>query len=279
MSRIEKKGKVTILNREIVKKQEDDLQKTFDYLKSRDFFGFLPVINRDNEMNHYKYVEDLSVDDYQKSEDLIKTICLLHNKTSYNKNVNANTYKSIYNNLIGYVNYLDDYYRQTVESIEYHEFNSPSEILLLDNYYKINEVLAFLRSELDNWHNLTRNKTKQRVCLNHGKMDLSHLIKNDKNYLISFNESNFSSPINDLTYFYKNNWENLDCDNLLSLYLNNCKLNDDELKLLLINITIPPKFEFSNNEYKNTVEMRKFIDYIFKTEELIRPYYSSKNTE
>ncbi|MBO5475712.1 MAG: hypothetical protein J5982_04350 [Bacilli bacterium] len=279
MNRISKKGKIKIIDDEYIEKEEKDLKKIYDYLLSRDFTSFVPLIEHDRDISKYRYIEDLSASDYQKSEDLIKTISSLHNKTSFNKEVSKETYKKIYEDMLGYINYLEEYYNRLLVSMEYSDFPSPSETLMLENFYKLEEVLSFLKREIDNWYNMVKDKTKQRVCLNHGKLELQHLLKNDKNYLISMDKANFSSPINDLVRFYHKEWENVEFSSLLDLYLKHTTLNPDEIKLLLINITIPKKIELSNNEYKNVTNVRKLFDYIFKTEELIRPYYSSEQTE
>lgn len=279
MNRLLKKGKVKIINEEYVEKDEKDLNKIYDYLLSRDFTSFIPLIEHNRGVSKYSYIKDLSISDYQKSEDLIKTISNLHNKTSFNKEVSKETYKKIYENIVGYINYLGIYYNKLISEIEYHDFPSPSETLILENYYKLNEVLEFLKREVENWYKMVSDKTKQRVCLNHGKLELSHLIKNDKSYLISMDETNFSSPINDIVRFYHKEWENLEFSSLLDSYLKHTTLNPDELKLLLINITIPKTVELNENEFNNVKNVRKLFDYIYKTEDLIRPYYSSEQKE
>ena len=50
-------------------------------------------------------------------------------------------------------------------------------------------------------------------------------------------------------------------------------------KLFFINISIPLKVEFGENEYINTIRVTDLFDYIHKTELLIGPYYSIKNKE
>ena len=50
-------------------------------------------------------------------------------------------------------------------------------------------------------------------------------------------------------------------------------------KLLFILITLPPEIKNADSEFLKCKENNKVIDYIFKTEELIRPYYSSQEEE
>ena len=54
------------------------------------------------------------------------------------------------------------------------------------------------------------------------------------------------------------------------------KLNKDELKLLFILMVLPDKIVLDKNEYDNTNIVRNFLDYLYKTEELVRPYYTEE---
>lgn len=95
------KGNTTILNTTsgtfAIKKRNNDIRNLYNYLLSRNFDYFPKLIDdtRD-ELNVYEYVESISMPNDQKANDLIKLIALLHNKTSYNKEVSSDTYKKIY---------------------------------------------------------------------------------------------------------------------------------------------------------------------------------------
>ena len=56
--------------------------------------------------------------------------------------------------------------------------------------------------------------------------------------------------------------------------MNKFPLNDVEKKLLFIMLVMPDEINLCNNEMKNVHITRKYLDYIFKTENLIKPYYS-----
>ncbi|MCH5166418.1 MAG: hypothetical protein J1F35_00865 [Erysipelotrichales bacterium] len=279
MNKIKKIGKVTIHDEEIVKKTDKNNEDTFTYLESRDFHNYLMFSERTNDTSIYPFIKDLSLDDYQKSEDLIDNVALLHNKTSYNKEVNQEKHKKIRDNIIGYINHLDSYYYSMLDAIELIEFPSPSDTIFLRNYSKLLELFDFLKNETNSWYELTSNKTKERVCLNHGDIRLDHLIKGDKEYLISWDKSTFDSPILDIINFYHEEWEKLDFETLLKRYLDKCSLTEEEKKLLFINIAIPEKLKKTNDELINVSNTRRLFDYIYKTEKLIRPYYSVEKKE
>lgn len=277
MNRIIKQKKVTIYNDEYVKKNDKDNEEIYDYLESRDFHHYLKYQQRISDVSYYPYIKDLSISDYQKGEDLINLVALLHNKTSYSKEISKEKYQHIHDNILGYINYLDDYYYKLLEDFEVIEYPSPSQNLFLTNYSKLLTLFDFLKKENDSWYNLVQNKNKERVCLNHGNLSLEHLLKKDREYLISWDKANFDSPILDLVTLYHNEWEKLNFSTILNIYFDKCNLTDEEKKLLFINIAIPKKIKLANNEeITNVSEVRRLFDYIFKTEDLLRPYYTEQ---
>lgn len=279
MSKIRKTGRVSIIDDRIVKKKDKDNSKLFEYLKSRDFHNYLGYSERNADESVYPYIEDLSIDKYQKGEDLVKTLALLHNKTSYSKEINSSKYKEIRDNIISHVNYLDAYYYEMLDRTELIEYPSPSEIIFLRNYSKLLSLFDFIKQETNNWYDSVKTKNKQRVALNHGNIKLEHLIKNEQDYLISWDQARFDSPILDITNFYHEEFEQLDFDAILKNYLERCSLSDDEKKLLFINLAIPEAVKKKKDEMTNVNNMRRLFDYIYKTEILIGPYYSKKQEE
>lgn len=274
MNRIRKLKSITIYDDEYIKKEDKDNEEIYNYLESRDFHQYLKYQQRIDNTSFYPYVRDLSIDKYQKGEDLINIVALLHNKTSYNKEITKERYKKIHDNISGYINHLDDYYYKLLENFEIIEYASPSQNLYLSNYSKLLILFDFIKKENDSWYELVKNKSKERVCLNHGNLCLDHLIKSDREYLISWDKASFDSPILDLVTLYHNEWENLEFSSIINIYLEKCKLTDEEKKLLFVNMAIPKKIQVHNQEIANIEEVRKLFDYIFKTEEILRPYYS-----
>lgn len=279
MNRIEKRGKVSIIDGKYVLKEESDLKNLGNYLLSRDFPYFLNVVERNENTNKYDYIEDFSIDINQKGQDIANTLALLHNKTSFSKEVNLDKYKDIYDNLLGYINYVDEYYLKMLKTIEYIDFPSPSELLFITNYSKIKEALFFDKKELEKWFSLVKDNTKERVSLNHGDMRLEHVINNDKTYFISWGKNTIDSPVLDLINFYHNEWNRLEFSNILDRYFSKCELKEEEKKLFFINISIPLIIDFKDDEMDNVVIIRNIFDYLYKTEHLIGPYYTKQNEE
>jgi len=278
-------GKCTLLestsgNIIIKEKGNVNISELFNYLKARNFNKFPKLIedNRD-DVNVYEYVSDVAFPKDQKMNDLIETIADLHNKTSYKKEVTDDKFKEIYENILANILYKENFYNELVNIAEDSIFPSPSSQILLINSSKIFSALDFSKRELEEWFRLVSEKKKQKVSLIHGNLKLEHYIRNENEYLISWDNSKIDTPILDLVKLYQNEGLNVDFSEKFEKYLSHYSLDDDELKLFFILIAIPLEVNLNNIEIDNVKQIRTVIDYVFKTEELIRPYYAKDKKE
>lgn len=279
------RGKCTIfestLGNVVIKEKSDkNINELFSYLKSRNFNSF-PKLVEDNrsDVNVYEFVEDTEIPKEQKMDDLIEVTASLHNKTSYYKEVTLDKYKEIYENIMANIIYKEKFYNDLINLAEDSVFPSPSNQLLLVNSSKIYASLDFSKKELEKWYSDVSEKKKQRVSLIHNNLKLEHFMRSDKDYLISWESAKVDTPILDLVNLYKNECLNIDFSDKLEKYLQLYSLSDDEFKLFLILIVIPDEINLNNAELINVKEVRKLVDYIFKTEELVRSYYTKNKEE
>ena len=280
------KGSCTILETTsgnfVVKKKpkNKDLPSIFNYLKSRNF-DYFPNIYGDSRDDAYvyEYVEDEDVINPQKSEDLINLVGLLHSKTSFNKEVSEETYKSIYEDIKNNILYLKDYYLKYYELFIKEIYMSPSKYQFVRNYSKIISALKFSENELDNWYSLVSSKKNERISLIHNNLSLDHYIRSDKDYLISWDKAKFDTPVLDLVKLYQNNFWELEFSTIFQKYLGVASLSEHEQKLFFVLISLVPEIKFTDNEFECCKEMRKQLDYIYKTEAFLAPYYSSDTTD
>ena len=274
-------GKATIVDtqmgRFVVKKNIKD-KKIFDYLKSRSFDYYPKTVNEEDEdYDIIEYIEDTDYPNEQKMLDLINLISLLHSKTTHFKEIDYEDYKQIYEDIKNNIEYLEDYYNEMITIIESHVYMSPSEYLLARNISRIFISLNFCKNEIENWYNLIKDKTKQRVVVLHNNLDLSHFIKNDNSYLISWDKSKIGIPIFDLYILYKRHALDYDFSEILKNYEKNYPLKKEERILLFILIALPIKLEFNKSTYELTKEISNQMDIMYKTEKLISPYYMEQN--
>lgn len=275
------KGKSTILETTcgnfIIKPKNKDINELYTYLTNRGFMNYPKIIDSSrDEVNVFEYVEDIKLPKEQKCDDLIEIIASLHNKTSYFKEVSEDKFKSIYEDIKSNISYLSNYYN-TLYEIGFNEvYESPSNYIFMRNYFKINAALEYANSELDNWYSLVTNETKIRVCLIHNNLELNHLLNNK---LISWDNYMIDTPVIDIVKLYKNEWKNINFSEILERYIYKFPLLDYEKKLLFILISMPPQIKKSNNEFEKCKVISEVMDYVFKTEELIRPYNTKQEEE
>ena len=87
------------------------------------------------------------------------------------------------------------------------------------------------------------------------------------------------TPVIDIVKLYKNEWKNINFSEILERYIYKFPLLDYEKKLLFILISMPPQIKKSNNEFEKCKVISEVMDYVFKTEELIRPYNTKQEEE
>jgi len=274
------KGKTTILETSsgdfIVKEKINDIKSIYNYLKSRNFDYFPELIDGNRkDLNVFLKVEDTVMPPEQRMDDLIDLVSLLHNKTSYYKEVSEDNYKEIYDNIKNNIEYEKSYYNELYETIKKEIYMSPSHYSLIRNLYKIFAALDFCSSELDIWYDLVKEEAKQRVSLIHNNLAVEHFLRSDKEYLVSWDYAKVDTPVLDLVKLYQKEYFNYDFDSIIKRYFSKYPLLEAEQKLFFILISIPPIINLEDNEYNNCIEIRKKLDYVFKTENLIRPYYTT----
>jgi len=277
--RVTKKKHVTIFESTkgsyvIKEKENEHVKEAYQYLYSRnfDYFPKLQDASR-SDVNIFEYLDEVEMPKEQKALDMMEIVSLLHNKTTYYKEITEDKYKEIYENLKDNIlysrNYYDNLYYTLIEEI----IPSPSHYLLLRNIYKIFSALDFCSDELDNWYEKVKEESKSRVAFIHNNLETDHFIRNTKGYLISWEKAKIDSPILDLIHFYQKEYMNLDFESIFSSYMKNYPLNNEEKQLLFIVLSIPPVISLHGEEFKVVRSVRKKLDYIFKTENLVKTFF------
>jgi len=273
------KGKTTILETTsgqfVVKPKERELQEVYQYLRSRSFTCFPPIVDQSRDGVYvFPYIDDISMPKEQKAQDLIQVMSSLHQKTTFYKNVSLDTYQEIYENVEANIVYLKQYYEALFDQCFSDVYPSPSCSLFLCHYSKILASLEFSKRELDEWFSLVKQEAKQRVSFIHNNLSLEHYRKADQDYLISWEKSKIDSPVLDFVHFYQQEYFDLEFQTLFQKYQERFPWNEAEKKLFFILISLPKKIEFQETEFQNCKMVRECLDYIYKTEELVRPYYT-----
>ena len=251
-------------------------------LQNDDIKSILAKIKNDYpDATHYcyAYIYETKEPLEQKANDMMKTVAILHAKTSYFKDVDESTFDNIYNDIDNNIEYIKDYYSRLYDEIFMKEYFNPFESIFIDIYSKINNACLFCKNELDIWYNLSSDKKSKRVVLLHNNLKLDHFLKGSDDYLISFDNAKIDTPVLDLVKFYKNEYDNLDFNELFKTYTYHFDLTNDEYKLFFILISIPDLIKVTSDNKNNLIQIINLKNYLDKTEKLIRPYYSENNEE
>lgn len=268
------KSSARIIDNKIVvkNKKKDDLDKIYRYLKSRSFDYFPEPIAIDSNYEAYPYIDDYEEPREQKAMDLMHLLSLLHSKTTFYREVDIDKNKEIYENIIERLEYLNNYYNDLITLIEKEVYMSPSSYLIARNINIIFDSIYFARDNIEIWYKKIENNKNERASYIHNNINLDHYIKNDRPYLISWNNSKIDNPIYDLLSFYKSHYLEFDFDDLFHFYESSYPLKEEERSLLFTYMAIPSKIEVLNDEYKMCIKINKMIDYLYKTSNLIMNY-------
>lgn len=260
----------------IKEKKGSNLNELERYLNSRSF-NYLPrIISEENDKYDIsEYIKEINIPDEQKASDIISLLSLLHNKTTFYKEIDSGEYKKIYEEIDSKINYLFNYYNDLITIIEDKVYMSPSEYLLARNISKIFATLYFCKNEIKSWYNIVKDKKKMRFVTNHNNISLDHLVRGETPYLVSWNKSKTDLPIFDFMSFYNKGYHNLNYNELLNQYEEKYPLFEEEKKLLFVLISIPDKIDFTNEEYYICKKINFILNKIYRSENLLTPYYSN----
>ena len=243
----------------------------YDYLKSRGFTHFpMPINNKNSNYEIVEYIPIKQVPNEQKLKDLIYLTSLLHKNTSFNKEIDLDEIKNMYENISNEADYLMNYYHDLNNYIDNITFMSPTEYFLVSNIDLFYYLISFVKVEINNWYNHMKNKKTFRYSMIHNNLSLDHLLENNKSYLISWNKACLNTPIIDLEKIYKDNFYDLDLNDFIKEYEKNNYLDEYEYLYLLIKLGLPKRIEFTNNTYQDTYDLSNYLVYLRKIALLIQ---------
>lgn len=246
------------------------LSRSFDYIPE--------IIKEDKEFIYYKYIEDTNEPKEQKIIDLVNLVTLLHNKTTMYKEIDIDNYKYIYENTLSQIEEMYNYYNMVMDNIEMTIYMSPSDYLIARNITFIYSALNYAKKNIEVWYKMIENKRKVRVVVTHNNLTLDHYIRKDKPYLISWDKAKIDMPLFDLISLYNNHYLEFDFIELINIYLSKYPLNQEEITLFLTLISIPKKIIKSESVYQTVLSIRKQLDYLYKTSELVKKYNIKQET-
>lgn len=272
IDKYQKRGKVEIIDtndgKYVIKDVFSNEKDLYTYLDNKSFSYFLDF-QRIDDYNIFPYIEDSSLPEEEKAIDLVYILSILHNKTTFYREISMDNVKKIYEDTLDKLKYLNSYYHELQDVIEQKVYMSPEEYLLIRNMSLVYSSINFSLEYLDKWYQLKKEQKKERVVLLHNRPCLNHIIVGKEKKLISWDQFRRDIPIYDFLYFYRHDFMNVEMSNLFEIYQSKYLFTEDEYLLFLVLIAIPDKLKWSSNHYNNTEQTYIFIKYILKTRDFI----------
>lgn len=253
MTKIRKTGKVSIINDEYVIKKSNN-KEIYEYLKSRNF-NYFPKTQIEDEREIQEYLKDTNYPIEQRYYDLINLVSLLHNKTTYYKEEDEDNLKKVIDDVMNNIAYLYSYYTEIINEIENKIIMSPSEYLLARNINKIYYSLEYASNLLKN----IDTKQKIRNTVIHNNLSLEHYIRNENQYLISWDKAKYDMPIFDLYKLFKK-YPQYNYMTILEKYETNYPLLKYEKNILLALLSIPDIIDFEVSEIELTKNIKLMLE-------------------
>ena len=258
----------------VVIKRNKNKDYIYNYLNTRNF-DYYPEILDSEDYIVSKYVEDIDIPPEQKILDLVDLVSLMHSKTTHYKNISEDEYKKIYEDLMNNFEYLYEYYNDLISIIDDKAFMSPSEYLLARNISAIFKSIEIGRGYVEDWLKEVEGLNRLRMSIVHNNLNLSHYIRNNYDYLVSWDKSKIDIPIFDLYNLYNNHFLDFNFFELLKRYEQTYPLKKYELDLFFILINMPSKIEFNDTEFNMCIKISNEIDKLYKSNELVNQYKKS----
>lgn len=278
----EEKNNIKIINtnkgKYVIKHKNDYDNGLYEYLINRNFNY---VLEREdfNDYEVYPYINEVNIPNPEKAVELVYILSLLHNKTTYYKEVSIDKVKEIYEKKVDEIKYLNHYYHDMQDMIEQKVYMSPAEYLLIRNISMVYSALGYSKLKLDEWYEYKIKQKKERIVLLHNKPCLEHFLVGNEKSLISWNNYRRDIPIYDFLYFYQHDYIDLEMTTLFSIYKSRFNYTKDEKLLFLSLISIPEKIMLTENNYNNCLLVSNMVKYVEKTRDFVLKENEEKEEE
>lgn len=211
----------------IIKKIKNKSKNKYLFLKNEGINNVIyPILNIDedyltrlNTSNCFSdecycitpYIENNNVLNQTKVKSLLEQLSILHEKTSFNKNISLLKSKNKMEEIIKYLEYkfkTIEYYIRSIEAQPFDEFSIP----ILKKYQYILDAKEILIIKNRKIVDAIKQEKSVNYCFIHNNPKIDHLIiENGEKYLISIDNGVIGIPSLDIAKFYIEN-EDIDYD-------------------------------------------------------------------
>lgn len=250
-----------------------DIENIYEYIETLHVNCFIRILlNKNNEyitsyQNQYFYIMPF-VDNSQETFKEMKikfyfeTLAYLHSHSFYYTKVNHQYFETLNHDILKILDEREQYYGQMIQNFEQISLRSPSQWMLVMNYYRIYESLCNARQYLSQYLDKTKDHHQIRVCLNYKHFDYNHISLKQK-VLLSIDNVCIDLPIYDLFDIYQRIPDILfDLDCFSEYYLKKIALKEDEKLLLCCLMNVVPIVSYEGDEIENIIKLSRLLYYL-----------------
>lgn len=249
------------------------IEQVYEYIETLHIECFVQVlINKNNEIltpfhQNYLYLmpyieNSVGLLKEVKIKFYFETLAYLHYNSFYYTKVNQQYFETLQNDILKIINERTSYYQQMIKNFENIVIRSPSQWMLVMNYYRIYEALCCARQYLSQYLEHTKEFNQIRVCLNYKHFDYNHIALKNR-LLLSIDNVCIDLPIYDLFDIYQRIPDILfDLDCFCEYYFKKIELREDEKLLLCCLMNIVPIIEYGTDEIENIIKLSRLLYYL-----------------
>ncbi len=191
-----------------------------------------------------------------------ETLASLHTKSFYYTKVNQDYFMKLQKDICDVIQERELYYTQMIQNYETIVYRSPSQWLLIMNYYRIYNALCMAKQYLNQYMMMTQDCTQIRVCLTYKHFDYNHIALKEKVFL-SLDHICIDMPLYDIFDMYQKVPDILfDLDCLSQYYFKKIELTQEEKVLLCCLMNIVPMIYYSDDEIENIIKLSRLLYYL-----------------
>lgn len=253
--------------------ESKQIEQVYEYVETLHIKCFVQVlINKNNEIltpyhqNHLylmPYIENsVGLLKEVKIKFYFETLAYLHYNSFYYTKINQQYFETLKNDVLKIIDERSIYYQQMIKGFENIVIRSPSQWMLVMNYYRIYEALCSSRQYLSQYLENTKEFHQIRVCLNYKHFDYDHIALKNR-LLLSIDNVCIDLPIYDLFDIYQRIPDILfDLDCFCEYYFKKIELREDEKLLLCCLMNIVPIIEYGQDEIENIIKLSRLLYYL-----------------
>lgn len=250
-----------------------NIEKIYEYIEVLHLKCFVEIcMNKNNEKvtpyhNKYLYLMPY-IDNSQgilkeiKVKFYFETLAYLHLNSFYYTKINQDYFDTLHQDILDIIHEREIYYEQMIQNYESIVYRSPSQWMLMMNYYRIYDSLCHARQYLSQYLEQTKSFHQIRVCLTYKHFDYNHISLKER-LLLSLDNMSIDLPIYDLFDMYQRIPDILfDLDCFSQYYFQKVDLKDEEKLLLCCLMSVVPVIYYSDDEIENIIKLSRLLYYL-----------------